>query len=213
MNPNDLSKIRNEYRRGELDTGHVLPDPIHQFHAWMEDAIQARVEEPTAMTLATAPSDGFPSARMVLLKGADERGFVFFTNYRSRKAADLKSNPKASLVFYWQELERQVRVEGHIEKVSGGESDEYFALRPEESQVNAIISPQSTAVPDRKHLLDLRTAYLREHQGPHQRPEYWGGYRLQPVRIEFWQGREGRLHDRILYSRQDLSWRIERLAP
>jgi pyridoxamine 5'-phosphate oxidase len=213
MDPKDLSFIRNEYRRGELDETHIHPDPVVQFNTWMEQAIMAGIEEPTAMTLATATTDGIPSARMVLLKGADRRGFVFFTNYRSRKGKELDANPAAALVFFWKELERQVRIEGKVFRLSTDESNEYFSSRPEESQVNAIISPQSEIISSREKLLDLREYYLKNHSGPHIRPEHWGGFCLVPSAIEFWQGRPGRLHDRILYSASGIIWKIKRLAP
>ena len=213
MNPKDLSFIRNDYRQGELDETHVHADPMMQFGTWMEQAINAGIEEPTAMTLATATADGIPSARMVLLKGFDERGFSFFTNYLSRKGRELDSNPAAALVFFWKELERQVRIEGRVVKISPEQSDEYFSSRPEESQVNAIISPQSENISSRAHLEDLREYYLKNHEGPHKRPKKWGGYCLVPVAIEFWQGRPGRMHDRILYSVAANGWKIERLAP
>jgi pyridoxamine 5'-phosphate oxidase len=209
----DLSGIRNEYRRGNLDKSHVNPDPVKQFAVWMEQAFESGIEEPTAMTLATADSYGKPSARMVLLKGFDQSGFTFYTNYLSRKADQLKMNPYAALVLYWKELERQVRIEGRIEKVSPVESDEYFAARPRESQVSAIISPQSTIIPDRQYLIEMRDDYLVKHPKKHHRPLHWGGYRLKPGMIEFWQGRPGRLHDRIRYLLSESDWIIERLAP
>jgi pyridoxamine 5'-phosphate oxidase len=213
MQPNDLSKVRNEYLRGELDIEHVLPDPVQQFGVWMDQALLAGIEEHTAMTLATVSPDGLPSARMVLLKGFDEKGFVFFTNYESRKGQEIARNHRVALVFYWKELERQVRIEGFVLKTSGKESDDYFQSRPGESQVSAIISPQSAAIPDRQYLEDLRKEYLQNHQGEHKRPVNWGGYQVIPEMIEFWQGRENRLHDRIRYSRRGGEWLIERLAP
>lgn len=210
----DLSGLRNEYRRGKLDKQHIDPDPVVQFRAWMKEAVTAGVDEPTAMTLATATSDGKPSARIVLLKGFDHDGFTFFTNYKSRKATDLEKNPFAALAFYWQELERQVRVEGKVTRVTDAESDDYFAIRPHESQVGAIISPQSKVVPDRQYLEDLRDDYLKKLKGENRRPHFWGGYRLIPDLFEFWQGRPGRLHDRLQYTlSSDNSWKIERLAP
>jgi pyridoxamine 5'-phosphate oxidase len=213
MNPKDFSSIRNDYRQRELDKTHVNPDPMLQFRTWMEHAINAGIEEPTAMTLATATADGIPSARMVLLKGFDERGFTFFTNYLGRKGRELDANPAAALVFFWKELERQVRVEGRVVKIPAHESDEYFDSRPEDNQVNAIISPQSENISSRAHLEDLREYYLKNHNGPHKRPKNWGGYCLVPIAIEFWQGRPGRMHDRIVYSLTADGWKIARLAP
>ena len=213
MSSDNVVKIRERISRDELTVSQVDSNPVRLFSHWMEQAVEARVEEPTAMTLATASRDGVPSARMVLLKGFDESGFVFYTNYHSRKARELDSNPSAALVFFWKEVDRQVRIEGHIEKVSPGESDEYFDSRPKDSQVSAIISPQSSQVPDREYLEKLRDDYLEKHSGKNKRPDYWGGYRLIPVMIEFWQKRPGRLHDRVRYMKSADSWAVEMLAP
>ena len=213
MQNSDLAKIRNEYLAGELDITHVHPDPVRQFGIWMDQALRAEIDEPTAMTLATVSRDGKPSARMVLLKGFSEIGFVFYTNYNSRKADEIAKNHRAALVLYWKELERQVRIEGSVIKTSGKESDEYFLSRPLESQVSAIISPQSQPIPGREYLDNLRRAYLQGHTGGHVRPTGWGGYVVIPEVVEFWQGRRNRLHDRIRYFREKDSWKMERLAP
>ena len=199
--------------RGADDRSLVHPDPVKQFGSWMDEAIAAQIDEPTAMTLATVGNDGKPSARMVLLKGFDHNGFAFYTNYESRKGQEIAKNHRVALVLYWKELERQVRIEGFVLKISGKESDEYFRSRPPESQVNAIISPQSAVVPDRQHLIDLQQEYVRNHTGEHSRPAHWGGFQVIPDMIEFWQGRPGRLHDRLRYTRKSGEWIIERLAP
>jgi pyridoxamine 5'-phosphate oxidase len=199
----------------KLDEQTIARDPIAQFRMWLDDAMAAGIHLAEAMTLATATKDGKPSARMVLLKQADARGFVFFTNYNSAKASDLDANPFAALVFYWPQLERQVRIEGTVSRVSPAESDEYFQTRPRDSQIGALASPQSEVIFNRE-VLEQRFRELDEHyrDRPIERPANWGGYRLEPARIEFWKGRSGRLHDRILYEREaDGSWTIVRLAP
>ena len=213
MDNRDISKIRKEYVQGELDMDQVLPDPVRQFSLWMDQAIASEIDEPTAMTLATVGADGKPSARMVLLKGFDDKGFVFFTNYESRKGQEILKNHRVALVFYWKELERQVRIEGFVLKTSGKESDDYFRSRPPESQVSAINSPQSAIIPDRRHLENRKMEYLEKHTGEHIRPANWGGYQVIPEMMEFWQGRPNRLHDRLRYSRKGGEWEIERLAP
>jgi pyridoxamine 5'-phosphate oxidase len=198
-----------------LDEEQVDPNPIDLFRRWFSDALASGSRLPDAMTLATATKDGKPSARMVLLKQVDERGFVFYTNYRSKKARELDENPRAALVLYWVQLDRQVRVEGRVERISATESDEYFATRPRESQLGALASPQSEVIEGREDL-EKRYAELDEFYRDREveRPENWGGYRLKPNLVEFWQNRAGRLHDRILYERQtDGSWTISRLAP
>ncbi len=209
-----LAELRNDYARGSLDEQHVDADPIRQFQLWFQQALDAQVPEPNSMTLATVDEQGQPSARIVLVKGADERGFVFFTNYESRKGHDLAINPRASLLFYWIELERQVRIEGKVEKTSAHESDAYFASRPLGSRIGAWASEQSREIAGRT-LLEEREKAFAERFGDHPpRPPHWGGYRLVPAKIEFWQGRPSRLHDRILYTRNaDASWQISRLAP
>jgi pyridoxamine 5'-phosphate oxidase len=203
------------YKQNELDEKTIDPDPIRFFRRWFDDAIVSGSRLPDAMTLATANRDGRPSARMVLLKDVSNDGFVFYTNYRSQKAKELDENPRAALVMYWVQLDRQVRVEGTVERVSATESDEYFRTRPRESQLGALASPQSEVIESRDVLVN-RFRELDELYGDREvdRPEYWGGYRLKPERIEFWQNRAGRLHDRIVYERQpDGSWTIKRLAP
>lgn len=199
----------------ELDENNVEKNPIDLFRQWFNEARACGSRLPESMTLATADSNGKPSARVVLLKGIDDAGFVFYTNYRSRKGAELEENPRAALVLYWSQLDRQVRVEGRVERVSSQESDAYFQTRPRESQLGAIASPQSEVIESRK-LLEDRFKELEQQYGdePVERPSHWGGYRVVPERIEFWQNREGRLHDRILYERStDGSWTIKRLAP
>jgi len=193
----------------------VARDPITQFQQWFDDAVKAGIAMPEAMTLATCTREAKPSARLVLLKQVDDRGFVFFTNYKSVKARDLDGNPFAALVFYWPLLERQVRVEGRVERTSAAESNEYFQTRPRESQIGALASPQSQRIESRE-VLEQRFRELDElyRERPVERPDHWGGYRLEPAQIEFWMGRPGRLHDRILYERQaDGTWSIARLAP
>ncbi|MFZ4741193.1 MAG: pyridoxamine 5'-phosphate oxidase [Bacteroidales bacterium] len=211
----EIAKIRKDYKKFQLIESNIDSNPFKQFGKWLDEALTAEVEEPTAMTLATISTKGFPSARIVLLKGFDEKGFCFFTNYESRKGNHIKKNPNAALVFFWKELERQVRIEGEVVKVSQKESDAYFVTRPFESQVSACISEQSTTIPDRNYIEILHQLFLKK-QGdkPIQRPENWGGYRVIPRRIEFWQGRENRLHDRIKYCSKDAkTWKIKRIAP
>ena len=192
----------------------VEKTPIEQFKKWWGQVIAAEILEPNAMTLATASSDGLPAARIVLLKDFDERGFAFYTNYKSYKALQLKENPKACLVFHWKELERQVRIMGLVEKLSAAESDEYFASRPEGSRIGAWASPQSNVVPNREWIEKAFEKKKAELEGSAiGRPAHWGGYRVRPVMIEFWQGRPSRLHDRIQYTWENNVWKIERLAP
>jgi pyridoxamine 5'-phosphate oxidase len=198
-----------------LDEKLVERDPVRQFQIWFDDAIAAKLPLPEAMNLATATPEGRPSSRMVLLKQVDQDGFVFFTNYHSPKAAQLESNPYAALVFYWPQLDRQVRIEGKVERTSVSESQEYFQTRPRESQIGAWASPQSTVIPARE-VLEEKAKELEEYYRDREIecPGHWGGYRLRPDRIEFWKSRPGRLHDRILYERlSDGTWAIKRLAP
>ena len=211
----DVADLRKEYIRGGLKEGDTHPDPVEQFHKWFEEALAANLHEPNAMTLATASSGGRPSARVVLLKGFDERGFVFYTNYEGRKARDLEENPYCALVFYWGELERQVRVEGSASRVSTEESDEYYRSRPRGSQLSAWTSEQSRPVAGRDALEERLRRLGDEYEGRDvPRPPFWGGYRVEPEAIEFWQGRENRLHDRLLYRCSgDGGWSMERLQP
>lgn len=210
----ELSDLRQDYRRAALDERAISPDPIAQFLLWFEEALASGQPEPNAMTLATATAEGRPSARIVLLKGVDERGFVFYSNYESRKGRELAANPFAALVFQFPTLERQVRVEGPVEVVSREESDAYYLSRPVGSRLGAWASHQSEVVADRA-TLDQRLAdvELSARVEPPPRPEHWGGYRVAPDVIEFWQGRTNRMHDRLRYRRTDASWVIERLEP
>jgi pyridoxamine 5'-phosphate oxidase len=209
-----LADLRREYARARLDETAVDPDPLVEFARWFAEAERAELPEPNAMTLATATADGVPSARVVLLKGFDERGFVFFTDYRSRKARELEANPRAALVFYWGELERQVRITGVVQRTSKEESERYFRGRPAGSRRGAWASHQSHVIPSRSRLEEeLRKVEAKYPTDDIPLPPYWGGYRLLPDAIEFWQGRENRLHDRIRYVREGERWRVDRLSP
>ncbi|MFT3858778.1 MAG: pyridoxamine 5'-phosphate oxidase [Aquabacterium sp.] len=212
--PHDLAQMRKSYEQAELDETHVLPQPVAQFHRWFDEAVKAKALEPNAMTLATADAKGRPSTRVLLLKGADEQGLVWFTNYTSRKGQDLAANPYAAMQFFWPELERVVRIEGRVQQVAAEESDAYYRSRPVGSRIGAWASPQSQVLPSRQALEEawkVQQARLGEHP---PRPAHWGGYRLVPDHWEFWQGRPSRLHDRITYDQQpDGSWLIQRLAP
>lgn len=210
-----IADIRKEYAMHALSEADVQANPLQQFSIWWNEALQAEIEEVNAVTLATASADGLPTARTVLLKGFDERGFVFYTNYNSQKAAQLEENPRATLLFFWKELERQVRITGLVEKTSAEESDAYYHSRPEGSRLGAWASPQSSTIESRewleKKVAEMEKAFT---SGNLNRPPHWGGYRVKPVIVEFWQGRPSRLHDRIQYSIQTGgNWNIERLAP
>src|SRR5690606_11701230 len=208
-----VADLRQKYEKFELLEASLATTPLEQFTLWFSDALQAAVPEPNAMTLATTTPEGRPAARIVLLKGFDERGFTFFTNYASPKGRELAANPFASLLFFWPQLERQVRLEGSIEKVSAAESDEYFQSRPLGSRIGAWVSPQSQ--PITRAELEARLLALTESLGEEpRRPEHWGGYRLKPDYVEFWQGRPSRLHDRLVFQREnDENWSRTRLAP
>jgi pyridoxamine 5'-phosphate oxidase len=210
----DAASLRKEYTRSGLHETDMNPDPIVQFNAWFEETLAAGLHEPNAMIVATAAANGRPSARTVLLKGYDERGFVFYTNYEGRKARELDANPACALLFYWGELERQVRIEGCASRISNEESDAYFASRQRGSRLGAWASEQSRPVEDRSVLEERVRDLEAEYEGRGvPRPPFWGGYRVEPDTIEFWQGRENRLHDRLVYSRVGDDWRIDRLQP
>ena len=209
----NIADIRKDYALRSLDESDAHPDPLRLFQQWLDEAIRAEAAEPTAMTLATADAAGRPSARIVLLKGLDERGFVFFTNYQSRKGQELAGNPLAALQFHWVELERVVRIEGRVEKVSDAESDRYFQSRPLDSRIGAWASPQSQVIDSRTVLVTNAAKYGAQFLLQPPRPPHWGGYRLVPDRWEFWQGRKSRLHDRLRYRQDGGQWVRERLAP
>jgi pyridoxamine 5'-phosphate oxidase len=214
MGNTKIADLRQEYARESLDEHNVALDPIAQFSRWFQEAMGSACAEPNAMTLATAEQDGRPSARIVLLKGFDARGFVFFTNYRSRKGRELALNPQGALLFHWIELERQVRIEGEVEMVAREESDEYYASRPLGSRLGAWASPQSEVIARREELQSRLSEVSAKFGDDPPRPEHWGGYRLAADVVEFWQGRPNRLHDRVRYIRESATvWKIERLAP
>lgn len=211
----NIGAIRRDYSHKSLSENDVDANAISQFGKWWEEAVNSKIDEVNAMTLATASIDALPSARIVLLKEFNERGFVFFTNYESYKAQQLAENPKACLVFFWKELERQVRITGLIEKITAKQSDDYFQSRPESSRIGAWASPQSRVIEGRQWLDEKFNELVKEMEGTSiSRPPHWGGYIVKPVVIEFWQGRPSRLHDRIQYTLEENGeWKIERLAP
>jgi pyridoxamine 5'-phosphate oxidase len=208
-----IAQLRKNYTFGQLSETEVSSDPLGLFQVWFDQAVKAECPEPNSMTLATADSAGNPSARIVLLKGADSAGFTFFTNYESQKGKELAARPHAALLFHWHELERQVRIKGVVDRVSPAESDEYFHSRPVASRIGAWASPQSSEIPNREFLEEAEKRFAADFGDKPPRPEHWGGYRLNPTEIEFWQGRPSRLHDRIHYQLDGAQWRITRLAP
>ena len=210
-----MTKLRREYTDAGLNQQDLDANPFNQFDQWFQEAVDAKIDLPDAMTLATATSDGIPSARIVLLRGHDERGFVFYTDYESQKGKELAENPNAALVFYWRELDRQVRITGQVNKVSRENSYNYFQSRPVGSRLAALASKQSEVIPDRKVLEERFNQLAEQYQDEKvPLPSDWGGYRLSPNIIEFWSGRPSRLHDRLRYTRQpDNDWRIERISP
>ena len=223
---NEIADIRKDYKLASLEEADVAANPIDQFTRWWNEAVASQIDEVNAMTLATANAAGVPAARIVLLKGYNPNGFIFFTNYESDKGKNLAQNPKAALVFFWKELERQIRIEGTVEKVSAEESDRYFNSRPASSRIGAWASPQSAVIENRLVIEQNVERYSSIFANDSiERPDHWGGYIVKPTSIEFWQGRSSRLHDRIRYvlensaynattdTRTDLNWKIERLAP
>lgn len=211
----NIAAIREDYVKGSLSENEVKTDPIKQFENWFEQALKADVMEPNAMVLSTLNTDGYPSSRVVLLKDIKLDGFSFFTNYESQKGLDIARYPKVSLLFFWPELQRQVRIEGEVARLDQEDSDEYFASRPKGSRIGAWASPQSQIIPDRA-FLDQRVRFYEERYEKSdlvERPSFWGGFLVKPIRMEFWQGRRSRLHDRVAYSLEEGDWIINRLAP
>jgi pyridoxamine 5'-phosphate oxidase len=209
-----IADLRKEYSRASLSEADVHADPLVQFARWFDEAVKAKIPEPNAMSAATVGTNGRPSSRIVLLKEFDHRGFTWFTNYHSRKGCELLRNQFAALLFHWVELERQVRIEGQVEKISDGESDAYFQQRPLKSRLGALASAQSQPISDRAALESQYARAVEKYGSSPSRPEYWGGYRVVPDTMEFWQGRDSRLHDRIQYSLlEDGSWKVRRLQP
>ena len=208
-----IAQLRKNYTFGQLSEAELAPNPLPLFQIWFDQAVKAECPEPNSMTLATADASGNPSARIVLLKGADEAGFTFFTNYESQKGKELATRPHAALLFHWHELERQVRIKGTVDRVSTDESDAYFNSRPAASRIGAWASPQSAEIPNREFLEEAEKRFSAEFGDKPPRPAHWGGYRLHPTEIEFWQGRPSRLHDRSHSQLVGDQWRITRLAP
>lgn len=210
----EIADLRKDYRLKTLNESDVSSDAIEQFATWWNEAVASEIDEVNAMTVATATAAGKPSARIVLLKSFDSNGFVFFTNYKSHKGRELEENPYAALVFFWKELERQIRIEGAVEKIDESESDAYFNSRPAGSRIGAWALPQSEVIPNRDVLTNNAEKYIAKFKEQIPRPKHWGGYTVKPQIIEFWQGRSNRLHDRIQYTLQNNNlWKIERLAP
>ena len=209
----NVADLRKSYEKAELSEQDSPSDPMLLFEKWLHEAIQAEIPEPNAMTLATVSKENRPSTRPVLIKGYDERGIVWYTNYESRKGMELSGNPCAALQFHWVELERVVRIEGRVEKISDRESDEYFGSRPFDHRIGAWASPQSQVISSRSDIEKAASKYLAEYPKDPPRPQYWGGYRLKPELWEFWQGRKSRLHDRLRYQKESGGWKRERLAP
>ncbi len=209
-----IAGIRKDYKLKSLLEADLKKDPVEQFSVWWDEAVKSDIAEVNAMTLATCNADGRPSARIVLFKGLTNDGFVFYTNYQSNKGKELERNPYAALVFFWKELERQVRIEGAVEKINEAESDSYFQSRPAGSKIGAWSSAQSSTVASREVIEESYLNYLKKFDtNPIPRPPFWGGYIVKPKKMEFWQGRSSRLHDRIMYSKQNEDWKIERLSP
>lgn len=209
----DFKKIRHEYKQPELRKAHMSDDPFEQFKLWFQKALEMNIPDANAMTLSTVSKEGRPSGRILLLKDFNEKGFCFFTNYKSRKADDLKENPFASMVFFWPQLEQQIRIEGKVEILESEKSDEYFFERPVGSRTAAAASPQSQTIESRDEIDQMFSNFQKEHGEDFQRPLFWGGYRLIPDKFEFWQGRANRLNDRIEYSLENNGWKKYRLAP
>ncbi|MEZ2334533.1 pyridoxamine 5'-phosphate oxidase [Mucilaginibacter sp. RCC_168] len=215
MNQQEIQNLRQDYTAATLSENDTKGDPINQFEQWFNEALAAKLHEPNAMTLATATTNGKPSARVVLLKGFNQHGFMFYTNYLSRKGKEITKNPQGAITFFWAELQRQVRIEGTIEKLSKEDSERYFHTRPKGSQIGAVVSPQSQEIEGREGLEKKWSELEAEYEGKEvSKPSFWGGYILNPQLVEFWQGRSSRLHDRILYKKVDKkSWKKVRLAP